>query len=301
MEWEIRTDGKARPMAATQRHDITFPMLERGRLAVERLRGACRAADGIDPPFFLDAPGGGQDAVTSFGVHDKGELIGFAHLPDDPEPEACAMVHPAARRHGIGRELVAAMSAESRRRGLPAFVLVNDAGSAAGAAFLSANGAGRLFSEYRLQRDRAVVDDSPRLHPNLVLVPAGPDATELLVRIRAAAFGDPIAATRDSIQRRLGEGNRRYFLGLLDGEPIGLLRTGAWSGFADVTSFGVLPRHQGRGYGRQMLLAAVDLLRREGWQRIQIEVETENDRALGLYRTCGFAVIAKFDYHRLPV
>lgn len=63
----------------------------------------------------------------------------------------------------------------------------------------------------------------------------------------------------------------------------------------------MLPARQGRGYGRQMLLDAVTTLREGGWPRITIEAATENEHALGLYRSCGFDVIARYDYHRLTV
>ena len=86
-----------------------------------------------------------------------------------------------------------------------------------------------------------------------------------------------------------------------DGEPVGLLRAGPWEGGADITSFGVLPALQGRGYGRRMLLDAIDLLTRNGFASIAIEVETDNEHALGLYQSCGFQVSARYDYYDLVV
>jgi ribosomal protein S18 acetylase RimI-like enzyme len=65
----------------------------------------------------------------------------------------------------------------------------------------------------------------------------------------------------------------------------------------DVTAFGVLPEYRGRGYGRQLLLDAVDVLLRESSDRVVIEVATDNERALGLYRSCGFKVASAYGFY----
>lgn len=285
----------------TNRHDIKTGVLDHDRSGVEALLRVCREADGIEPAFFLDAPRLGFDATTSFGIHVGIELVGFAHLPDDAEPEGSVIVRPDARRRGIGRALAEAVRTEATRRGLPEILLVTNAASIAGVVFLAALGAHYDFAEYRLKhRAEAPVAVGPR-YPDLELVAASPADTEVLAHIRAAAFGEEFAETRASIAERFREENRRYFLGTLAGEPIGLLRVGYWPEGADITSFGVLPARQGCGYGRQMLLDAVVLLREEGWEPITIEVATDNEHALGLYQSCGFAVIARYDYHRLTV
>jgi ribosomal protein S18 acetylase RimI-like enzyme len=256
----------------------------------------CNAADQIDIPIFLESAPGSGEAQTSFPATRAGLLVGFAHLPGDPAPEACLMVHPDHRRRGIGRALLDALRAEARRRGLTQFLLVNDAASQTGTVFSNATGARYASSEFRLRLDRAKIG-RPVRNPALRLSPAGTDDVETLARIQAAAFGDEIEQARDWVVGGFAEGNRHYYLGMLDDEPIGLLRTGAWADGADITAFGVLPGHQGRGYGRQMLLDAIDILFREGWESVTIEVATDNDHALGLYRSCGFDVVARYDYY----
>ncbi|MCC6791860.1 MAG: GNAT family N-acetyltransferase [Thermomicrobiales bacterium] len=266
------------------------------RSAVLELLRRCNEADGIDIPIFLESEEQQPEKATSFGCTVGGELIGFAHLPDDPQPEACLMVHPDHRRRGIGRALLQAIRDEARHRGLTSVLIVNDRASARGTAFLAAAGARHVDAEHRLSLDRGRIV-RPERNPALRLRPAGPDEIETLAAIQAAAFEHDVDEGRYLVQRGFAEGNRSYYLGVLDGEPIGLLRTGVWDDGADITAFGVVPRHRGRGYGRQMLLDAVDNLFHEGWSSVTIEVATDNDHALGLYRSCGFEVIATFDYY----
>ncbi|MBN1583111.1 MAG: GNAT family N-acetyltransferase, partial [Anaerolineae bacterium] len=53
-----------------------------------------------------------------------------------------------------------------------------------------------------------------------------------------------------------------------------------------------------RGFGRQLLENIVRDLLAEG-KRVRLEVDTENDIALSLYRSCGFQVIATYRYYEL--
>lgn len=64
-------------------------------------------------------------------------------------------------------------------------------------------------------------------------------------------------------------------------------------------AFGVLPAYRGRGYGRQLLAQVVTLLASESWKRVLIEVETRNQNALGLYRSCGFREVTTYDFYRV--
>lgn len=80
---------------------------------------------------------------------------------------------------------------------------------------------------------------------------------------------------------------------------IGALRTVSFGEQIDIATFGVLPSYRGRGYGRQMLLAIVDLLLEEHWPDIALDVETRNANALGLYESCGFRKIRTCDYYQV--
>jgi ribosomal protein S18 acetylase RimI-like enzyme len=55
---------------------------------------------------------------------------------------------------------------------------------------------------------------------------------------------------------------------------------------------GVLPSHRGCGLGRRMLDECIHAAHARGIARVELEVRTDNRRALELYRGCGFAVEA---------
>jgi ribosomal protein S18 acetylase RimI-like enzyme len=266
---------------------------------VERLLRLCNEHEALDLPISpndLIAPTNLTTAVLYSG---NGPLIGFAAIPDDPVPEACVMVDPDYRRRGIGRMLIGEVRAECSRRGLAGCLLVTDTASRSAEPFLAALDIPYRSSEFRLDLDRtADVPERPRIK-SFTMRPATSEDRETLVHVLAAAFGESAEIAGVTVDSGLQEKSRHFYIAELDREPIGALRAGDWDGFGDITAFGVLPEHQGKGYGRQMLLASVDLLTAKGFAQIRIEVETENSGALGLYESCGFRVQREYGYYRL--
>lgn len=68
---------------------------------------------------------------------------------------------------------------------------------------------------------------------------------------------------------------------------------------AFINAFGVLPEHQRRGHGRQMLTEIVDRLASDGWEHLMIEVQADNRSALSLYHACGFRETTTYGFYRV--
>ena len=63
----------------------------------------------------------------------------------------------------------------------------------------------------------------------------------------------------------------------------------------NIHDLAVLPDWRGRGIGRSLLAAAEDRARRGGCCRLTLEVQDDNGRALGLYRSFGFSDLVMGD------
>ena len=266
---------------------------------LEHLLRTCNRDEALEIPISLGEfkePAAVQSAVLA--TH-AGTLIGFASIPADSDPEASLMDHPDFRRRGVGRDLIQAIRDECAGRGLSACLLVADHAAESARAFLTALAIPYSHSEFRLELDRSAIDRSRPRHDNLALRPATPDDAETIIRILAGAFDDPEDVARTHVMPTFSERTRRFYLAELDGRPIGALRAGEWDGNGDITAFGVLPQHQGKGYGRQMLLDAVDLLIDQNLDHIYIEVAVDNRGALGLYESAGFRVRREYGYYTL--
>jgi ribosomal protein S18 acetylase RimI-like enzyme len=266
---------------------------------VDRLLRLCNEHEALDLPISPNDLIEATNLTTAVLYSESGAMIGFAAIPDDPVPETCVMVDPDYRRRGIGRILIGEVRAECGRRGLPGCLLVTDTASRSAEPFLAALDIPYRSSEFRLELDRtADVPERPRTE-SLTMRPATGEDRETLVHILSAAFAESEKIAGATVDSGLMEKLRHFYIAELDGEPIGALRAGEWDGFGDITAFGVLPEHQRKGYGRQMLLDSVELLTAEGLIRIRIEVETDNSGALGLYESCGFRVQREYGYYRL--
>ena len=189
---------------------------------------------------------------------------------------------------------------ELAARELPDWLLVCDEAFPGGAVFARTFGAERAYFEHRLTLDPALVQPSKPLPEHLTIRQAERTDALAIVAITAEAFGDPPTEVSKWIGNDLDRTDRRWFVATHDGEPLGSLRVVNDGAGADITAFGVLPQHQGHGYGRAILSHTIQLLLDHGVTPIHIEVETENAAALGLYRSCGFVPQHTYGYYRVP-
>ena len=58
-----------------------------------------------------------------------------------------------------------------------------------------------------------------------------------------------------------------------------------------IANFGVLPSHQHRKIGSALLATNIETLRKRGCKTIKLDVDTKNEKALGLYEKFGFYTI----------
>lgn len=270
---------------------------ERESAEFRELLATCNAAEDLDLPFFFPEVAVAASDEEFFLVRESGRLIGFGHLPSDEEPEGCLMVHSASRRQGIGTAILDAFDNEMSRRGLARCLLVADQASPTGTAFLAARGIPHESSEFRLEWRAGSANAPGAAMADLTMRRAGESDAELLIGLMSRSFDRGLDDVRERIVEGLRETKRHFYVASLAGEPIGLLRAGEVDGAGDITAFGVLPEHRGKGYGRWMLTKAVRLLADQGFERILIEVATENANALGLYQSCGFQIVSEYGFY----
>ena len=270
-------------------------------VAVRALLARCNSHDGTELLLALKPASSSDDNVPLYLlIRDADTLIGVAELIGYREIEGTIIIAPEQRRQGLGRRLVALAGRELAERDLADWLLVCDEAFPGGAAFARTLGGERAYFEHRLTLDPALVQPiKPLLERTVIRQAERPDAPAI-VAITAEAFGDPPTEVGKWIGNDLDRTDRRWYVATHDGEPRGSLRVVNDNGGADITAFGVLPQHQGRGYGRALLSHIIRLLLDRGVTPINIEVETENAAALGLYRSCGFVPQHTYGYYRVP-
>jgi ribosomal protein S18 acetylase RimI-like enzyme len=223
-------------------------------------------------------------------------LLGFLGLYafGPPTVELAGMVDPVARRRGIATALLDAALPLCRDRGYRQALLVTSRASSAGRGFALSRGGVLEHSEHAL-----VLIDAPAdgpTDPSISLRTATQaDATEISALL-TAAFGRPPSQTlelqaTDTVRTLIVE---------IAGSVVGTLRlTREKDDTAGIYGFAVDPARQGRGIGRDVLRRVCRDLWDEGFHQIGLEVAIENDHALGLYTSLGFAQVTTEDYYAL--
>lgn len=271
-------------------------------IEAENLVVICNHYEGLDLPANLElAAPDSSDRTNQFLFYEEGTLTGILTLQRNGEIEVCLAVHPSHRRKGVGRGLLAAAMDLCAHEGVASLLLVCEDRSQSGMTFVRALDAQYRSSEYRMRLDR---ENIPSLLPTggpIQLRRAGAGDVELLARLIAASFGSAEASERQRVERDLKKASHRFYIGHLDGNPVGCLGIVSHGDRAYIIAFGVRTQDRGRGYGRQMLAETVAGLVAEDWKEIMIEVATDNPNALSLYRSCGFQEVTSYGFYHMPL
>lgn len=236
------------------------------------------------------------DEVRDLLWWEDGRLLGYLgiygfhwkHL------ELTGMVDPDARRRGIGRALFEAALAlcrahEEKHR----LLMVVPRDSPGGAGLAHAYGMTFDHSEFALSLRQA--PDGAPADPGLSLRQATADDIPVLSRLYDDAFHDGGHVD----PARLSTDRSRTLLVVRDGRTVGTLAVAREGERSAIYAFVVDIALRGQGIGRQVLRRVCADELDAGAARVELEVEVENDRALGLYTSVGFEPVATEDYYEL--
>ena len=269
---------------------------------IAHLADICNEHDGLDLKLNWDnLRSRPPDATNDFLYYnEQGALVGYlAIFSFNPrEAEVSGMVHPAYRRRGIFRCLLDAARAECKRRGIPTLLLIVEQASPDGLAFMRSLPVSHDHAEYKMVLGELKIPE--RYSSEVQFRPATLVDIPVMKRITASAFDlseDDVDWYTERIMK--DSPKRRFFLGVIGETVIGKIDVVFDEQEAFIYGFAVASEYQGRGYGRTILAHTVQDILAQGQRRVALEVETQNERALGLYQSCGFRVTGCYQYYRL--
>ncbi|QTH44559.1 GNAT family N-acetyltransferase [Cohnella sp. LGH] len=214
---------------------------------------------------------------------------------------ATGMVHPDYRRQGVFGKLYQLVQAEWERRSSTSMLLLSDRNSVSGQAFVRGTGARYEHSEYEMTLNQERFLQLPsRLNEVTFQKATNEDAREI-ARQNAIYFGveDPEEIDGLLLPEEEAARGMSIYLAEKDERVIGKVHLQSLSGVGGIYGLGVLPEERGKGLGRAILLQAVGKLQETNASVIMLQVAADNDKALDLYKSCGFETSSTMDYYEL--
>lgn len=294
-------------------------LTESQRAAVVDLAGLARTVDGVAPlseQFLLDLRAGAP--VTHLLGYAGGLLAGYAQVGrhgTDAPPPAELVVHPAHRRRGLGRALLAGMPRHARvwahgdlpaARGFAAALGLSSMRElhlmGVGLAFLDGE-AVTLPPGFAVRAFRPGLDDDAWVATNAAAFAAHPEQGRLtladLHERMAAPWFDPAGLLLVHAQGPRSHPPLAAFHWTKiepPDTPAATPPTGASPPAADraprvgeVYAVAVHPAYQGRGLGPVVTRLGLAHLRSRGCEQALLYVDADNTAAVRTYRGLGFA------------
>lgn len=271
---------------------------------IKELVEVCNRHDGIEGELGLDTSFNfNPEMNTIFVMYQEEKLVSALTIfaPSCEEGEISAMTLPEYRGKGCFTELVKRAEAELKKYQVPDILFVCEGRSEIGKEAIGKQQGKYDFTEYSLYYNHSLDEKIKAFEYKTQLHKAGFEDIEGIIKISMAVFDDSYEGAKTLAIGALKAENRQFFLAEAEGQ---LVAMGAAANLEDYTSIhglGVLPEHQGKGYGREILYSIIKKLLEQKVQRIGLEVESQNDRAYRLYRDTGFEVESSWEYYRRPV
>lgn len=260
----------------------------------------------------------GVKGINEFMYYDGDQLIGYIGICNFGGPwEVNGMVDPDYRRQGVFTKLYELVLDEWNRKKSGSMLLLSDRNSESGQAFIAGTGAQYKHTEYEMFLGKNEPNLAQEQFEGLSFRKAvNADAKEI-ARQNAIYFHDETAVESaeelDSMERP--EGNEEQNTMILpeeeekrgmtcylvekDGEIIGKVNLQLAAKLGAIFGLGVLPEHRRKGFGRALLLMAIEKLKQASAKEIMLQVAAENANALNLYKSCGFVETSTMDYFEI--
>lgn len=266
-------------------------MLNKDQLnQIEELQKICEKHDNISLKLNWDMLRL-REEVQDYFHYENNILVGFIGVYIfGREFEVCGLVHPNYRRKGIFTKLL--KEAISSIQNAKKILLNAPADSLTATQFLKTISCAYSFSEYAMVWNEKELDI-----PNTAVTLRKADTTDIetIVSLDVECFDFEVEEARDFFNRVFLE-QRTFYIAELNNEPIGKISVQYEEDETWIYGFAVFPKHQGKGYGKNVLTQTI-LREKQTGNSIHLEVELKNRNAKKLYEDCGFVQSDTQDYY----
>lgn len=240
-----------------------------------------------------------SDNINEFMYFDGDKLIGYIGICcfNGDTVEVNGMVHPEYRRRGVFRKLFSLVKDEWSKRESKRMLLLSDAASASGLAFIKSTKSEYDHSEYEMYLRDDVKHELAS--GNVQLRKASNRDAKEIARQNCIYFDGEYEAKDTPMPEEEEKCGSVIYMAEIDNRIIGKIHLEISNGTGGIYGFGVLPEYRRKGYGREILVGAIEKLKEKNLKDIMLQVAATNKKALSLYKSCGFEETSTMDYYRL--
>lgn len=266
---------------------------------LHELQVACRKADGSTPNLYTHILNQARMFPASLLYYEQGQLKGFlsVYFFYDDAVEISILVHPQARRRGIATELVRSILPLIQSQNYHKLIFSNP--GHINSSWLKTKGFAYLHSENYMERD----DLKPLLEFNQTLQYRSATYEDLyfLGALDEMCFPSKSGESMNRIHTLIEDRNYEIIIALQDATPIGKAHLRWLPQGATFSDIAILPDKQGKGLGTALIAYCINYALSEGKPHLNLDVETQNQRALSLYTRLGFLSQNTCDYWTIDI
>lgn len=236
--------------------------------------------------------------INEFMFYDENNIIGYIGINQFGRGtlEINGMVHPEYRRKGVFKKLFSLVKDEWYRRNSQSMLLLSDANSIAGIEFIKGVCGNYDHSEYEMFLKMDVKQEL-KLNTINLRKAANTDAKEIAWQ-NSIYFGIPYNGEDFSMPED-DDCDSAIYIAEVNSIIIGKVHYEVNDGIGGIYGLGVLPEYRSKGYGREILIMAIEKLKDKKSNEIMLQVDAINKNALNLYKYCGFEETSTMDYYKL--
>lgn len=273
---------------------------------INNLREICINTDNLSLKLEIDYKVNRQrkkskniENINEFMFYNDDILIGYIGICDfgGDNLEINGMVHPDYRRNGVFTKLYDLVKDEWNKRNKKSILLLSDSNSIVGISFIKNRCDIYDHSEYEMFLNKDFVQE--QIISDIELRNATIYDSKEIAWQNSIYFDNEYNG--ESFPMPALEEKSFIYLAIVNDIIIGKVHIEINNGIGGIYGLGVLPEYRSKGYGRQILMMAIEKLKEKDSIEIMLQVEVKNKNALNLYRSCGFEETSIMDYYRVSL
>ena len=242
-----------------------------------------------------------QNIKCYFFLYIEDQLIAYLSMfiPTADVAEISAYTHPEFRRKGYFSLLFKEAKNELENYEIDHILFVHQPTGKDAKQVIEKYGANIDRTEYLMELD---ISQFAKLETELKLTKANEAYLNEMAAIYPTIFHDVNKDTEATLKTILDtEHFDTYLLYSSDEQIIGMCNVNRQGDKFYIFGLGILPEYRNQGYGKQMMNLLLEELILIKNKRILLEVSSDNESALALYKNSGFAVQQQYDYYRCAI